>query len=100
MSEFVLVEAARRAAGRIGLGAVEPRILAVSEPVVLRLDPAPVVARVRRGGEAAVRRELNVVRHLARRGAPVLAPLPGEPEIEGDFVMSFWPFVAHEPADE
>ena len=46
------------------------------------------------------RRELNVTRHLARRGAPVLAPLPGEPEVEDDFVMSFWPLVGYEPADE
>ncbi len=30
----------------------------------------------------------------------MLAPLPGEPEIEDGFVMSFWPLAPHERADE
>ena len=107
MSDFLsadAVAAAKRVAARIGLGKVEPWILSVSEHVVLRLSPAPVIARVRRGvsAEEEMRRELAVVRHLSERGAPVLPPLPGDeagPHGDGDLVMSFWLFMQHAPAD-
>jgi hypothetical protein len=69
MSDFWDLESARRVARRLGLGAVEPRLIAVSDHVVLHLAPAPVVARVKKGAgaEAAMRRELDVVRHRAAR---------------------------------
>lgn len=102
MSEFLEDESARRVARRLGLGAVEPRLLSVSEHVTLHLAPAPVVARVKKGlgAEAAMRRELDVMRHLAARGAPVLAPLAeAGPHIEDGFVMTLWPFLRLDPAD-
>ena len=107
MSDFPVknaIEAAKRTVERIGLGKVEPLVLSVSEHVVLRLSPAPVVARVGREASAAeaMGRELAVVRHLADRGAPVLPPLPGldaGPFVEGDLVVTLWLFVPHAPAD-
>jgi Ser/Thr protein kinase RdoA (MazF antagonist) len=107
MSDFIsrdAVKATKRMAERLGLGAVEPQLVAISEHVVLHLSPAPVVARVRRAGsgEAAMRRELDVIRHLSARGAPVLAPLASAdagPHAEDGFIMTLWPFVPHKPAD-
>lgn len=102
MSDLSEAELARRVARRLGLGAVEPRLLAVSEHVVLHLFPAPVVARVKKGAgaEAAMRRELEMMRHLAERGAPVVPPLAeAGPYVEDGSVMSLWPFLALEPAD-
>lgn len=101
MSDFSPVEVARIAAGRIGLGPVEPKLLAVSEHVVLHLAPAPVVARMRPAkGEVAMRCELDVVRYLAERGAPVLTPLPGDLVVEQGMIMSFWPLVSYWEAEE
>jgi Ser/Thr protein kinase RdoA (MazF antagonist) len=105
MSDFFpvkAVRAARRIAEDLGLGAVEPRILSVSEHVSLHLSPAPVVARVKRGADsaAAMRRELAAVRHLKEGGAPVLAPLAeAGPHGDGDCALTLWPFVPHRPAD-
>jgi len=102
MSDLSEVESARRVARRLGLGEVEPRLLAISEHVTLHLSPAPVVARVKKGAgaEAAMRRELDVVRHLAERGAPVVAPLAeAGPYVEAGFVMTLWPFLSLELAD-
>src|SRR5579859_4129717 len=106
MSDFPVataIEAARRVAMRVGLGKVVPRLLSVSEHAILRLSPAPIVARVRRGigAEEAMSRELAVVRHLAEREAPVLAPLLGleaGPYCEANLTMTFWNFVPHVPA--
>jgi len=107
MSDFPVataIEAARRVALRVGLGKVVPRLLSVSEHAILRLSPAPIVARVRRGAgaEEAMGRELAVVRHLAEREAPVLQPLLGldaGPFTEAGLAMTFWNFVPHVPAD-
>lgn len=102
MSDFWDVESAGRVARRVGLGAVEPRLIAASDHVVLHLAPAPVVARVKKGAgaEAAMRRELDVVRHLVARGAPVVPPLTeAGPYVEDGFVMTLWPFLSLEPAD-
>jgi len=96
--------AVKRVAERIGLGKVEPWIMSVSDHVVLRLSPAAVVARVRRGASAEeeMRRELAVARHLSERGAPVLPPLPGEgagPYTEDGLTMTLWLHMPHAPAD-
>jgi Ser/Thr protein kinase RdoA (MazF antagonist) len=67
--------------------------------VLVRLDPAPVVARVAsatgavRRGDAWLRREVAVASFLAERGAPVVAPareLPPGPHHHDGFVLSFW----------
>ncbi|MBE2320866.1 phosphotransferase [Solirubrobacter sp. CPCC 204708] len=82
-----------------GLRVEEPVILRDQLNVLVHLRPAPVVARVA-GTIAAVRpgpawqaRELSVAGHLARAGAPVVAPSgelpPGPHEHEGR-VLSFW----------
>lgn len=102
MSDLSEVESARRVARRLGLGVVEPRLLAISEHVTLHLSPAPVVARVKKGlgAEAAMRRELDVMLHLAEKGAPVVAPfVDAGPHIEDGFVMTLWPFLTLEPTD-
>lgn len=102
MSDLSEVESARRVARRLGLGEVEPRLLSLSEHVTLHLAPAPVVARVKKGlgAEAAMRLELDVMRHLAQRGAPVVPPLAeAGPHVEGDCVLTLWPLLALEPAD-
>ena len=78
--------------------------------VLVHLRPAPVVARVA-GSIEAVRpgttwqeRELAIAAHLARAGAPVVAPSPelppGPHEHEGR-VLSFWTYaeVVDGPAD-
>jgi Ser/Thr protein kinase RdoA (MazF antagonist) len=102
MSDFLEVESVRRMARLLGFGEVEPRLLAVSEHVTLHLFPAPVVARVKKGAgaETAMRRELDVMRHLAERGAPVVRPLAeAGPYVENGFVLTLWPFLVLEPAD-
>jgi Ser/Thr protein kinase RdoA (MazF antagonist) len=92
--------------------------LTVTDPVVLRdqlnvfvhLRPAPVVARVAgtiarvRPGAAWQRRELAIAGHLARIGAPVVAPsdeLPPGPHEHDGRVISFWRHVqpSAEPGD-
>ncbi|WP_053225862.1 phosphotransferase [Solirubrobacter soli] len=78
--------------------------------VLVHLKPAPVVARVA-GTIAAVRpgtawqaRELAITAHLARAGAPVVAPsgeLPPGPHVHQGRVISFFEYaeVVDEPAD-
>ena len=87
-----------------GLRVDEPVILRDQLNVLVHLRPAPVVARVA-GTIAAVRpgtawqaRELSVAGHLARAGAPVVAPSaelpPGPHEYDGR-VLSFWDYAPH-----
>lgn len=89
--------------------------LRVDDPVVLHdvfslrvhLRPAPVVARVPTWvtrllprQAARVRHELDVVSHLARQGAPVVAPsseLPAGPHRRDGFVISFWTWAPPDP---
>ena len=90
----------------------------VTDPVILRdqlnvfvhLRPAPVVARVAgtiarvRPGATWQRRELAIAGHLARVGAPVVAPsdeLPPGPHEHDGHVISFWRYVppTGEPVD-
>jgi hypothetical protein len=86
-------------AGRHGLRVTEPVVLRDRLNVLVRLHPAPVVARVAgtirrvRPGTAWQERELAVAGHLAAMGAPVVAPspeLPPGPHVFGGRVVSFW----------
>jgi hypothetical protein len=84
-----------------GLRVDDPVILRDQLNVLVHLRPAPVVARVA-GTIAAVRpgttwqaRELSVAGHLARAGAPVVAPsaeLPPGPHEYYGRVLSFWDY--------
>ncbi len=85
-----------------GVSATDPVILRDGLNVLVHLRPAPVVARVPgtiarvRPGEGWLRREIAVAGHLARAGAPVVAPsdeLPPGPHTHDGRVLSFWEFV-------
>jgi len=90
--------------------------MSVSAPVILKdsnhtsiyLGPLPIVARVvasKSAHSAGTRlaRELSVAEHLARAGAPVVAPtvdIPPGPHFEDDWAMTLWEYVAHRPVEE
>jgi hypothetical protein len=91
------------AAGRdLGLSIDSATVLHDAFSVVVRLDPAPVVARIQvvvpRQLEAAAqtarqRRELAVVSWLSERGQRVVPPsplVPREPVRRDGFSMTFW----------
>ncbi len=88
-------------AERHGLRCDDAVVLRNQLNVLVHLRPAPVVARVAgsievvRPGATWQRRELAIASHLARRGAPVVAPSPelppGPHEHEGR-VLSFWTY--------
>ncbi len=96
------VEAARAVAAAHGLR-TEPRVLQDGINVVLRLAPAPVVARVatltrllRHDGLVSFGREVSLAGALASAAAPVVPPsdlLPPGPHRHGDTVLSFWTYV-------
>jgi Ser/Thr protein kinase RdoA (MazF antagonist) len=93
-----------------GVTATDPVILRDRLNVLVHLRPAPIVARVAgtiarvRPGAEWLRREISVAGHLARAGAPVVAPsdeLPPGPHEHDGRVISFWQHVpeAGEPVD-
>lgn len=92
------IAATRTLARSLGIEC-EPQVLADRSNLVLALDPHSVVARVAmatsmvRVGTTWLRREVEVTRHLAARGASVTLPSTsieaGPFEHEG-FVISFW----------
>jgi hypothetical protein len=98
--------AAVAVAERHGLRCDDAVVLRNQLNVLVHLRPAPVVARVAgsievvRPGATWQRRELAIASHLARRGAPVVAPSPelppGPHEHEGR-VLSFWTYA--QPVD-
>ena len=90
-----------------GLTVTDPVILRDQLNVLIHLRPAPVVARVSgtiarvRPGLTWQRREVAIASHLARAGAPVVAPsdeLPPGPYEHDGRVVSFWRHV--EPRGE
>jgi len=102
------IRAAVAVAERLSMTSVTPVILKDSNHTSIHLAPFPVVARVvapsvGRGARAALSAELSVAEHLARSGAPIVAPtvdvLPGPP-LEANETMTLWQFVAHRPAEE
>jgi Ser/Thr protein kinase RdoA (MazF antagonist) len=93
-----------------GVVARDPVVLRDGLNVLVHLRPAPVVARVPgtiarvRPGADWLRREIAVAGHLARAGAPVVAPsaeLPPGPHERDGHVLSFWTHVPvrEEPVD-
>jgi hypothetical protein len=102
----IAVTAAAAVARRFGMAPVEPAILRDSHHVSIRLSPFAIVARVlvsKRPDDAVVRlsRELDVARHLAARGAPIVCPAadpPSGPHVHAGTALSFWMYAAHAPA--
>jgi len=90
-----------------GLTVTDPVILRDQLNVLIHLRPAPVVARVAgtiarvRPGTTWLRREVAIAGHLARIGAPVVAPsdeLPPGPHERDGHMITFWKHI--EPRDE
>jgi hypothetical protein len=100
------LRAACEVARELGLRFDEPRLLPGRSNLLVRLWPAPVVARVATGtaklrrGDAWFAREVALASHLARAGAPVVPPsdeiLPG-PHARDGWILSFWRFVEELP---
>ena len=85
-----------------GVRCERPVVLQNASNLIVRLDPAPVVARVTtvtslmRAGDAWLRREVALAGHLADAGAPVVAPsseLPPGPHCRDGLTLSFWTYV-------
>ncbi len=100
-----LSERASRAAAEVaeeaGLRFGRPIVLHNRSNLIVHLSPAPVVARVAtttglvRRGDAWLAREVAVAGHLARSGAPVVAPtseLPPGPYLRDGLALSFWEY--------
>jgi len=102
----VAVEVARDA----GLPVGRPVVLRDGSNLLVHLRPAPVVARVAtatglmRAGPRWLAREVAVAGHLARAGAPVVAPsaeiVPG-PHVRNGLALTFWEYAEESaaPAD-
>jgi hypothetical protein len=91
-------------ARRLSLPTGDPVILSSRGNLLLRLAPAPVVARVatltavsRKDPFAWLAREVAVAGYVASRGGPVVAPSaladPG-PHRQDGFAISLWEYVA------
>ncbi|MGW5154602.1 hypothetical protein ACWEPN_03870 [Nonomuraea wenchangensis] len=101
------VAAAVAVARQHGIRVEEPVLLHDSFNLRIHLRPAPVVARVptvtamgRERPDEVLRRELEVVSHLHRAGAPVVPPsglLPPGPHLRDGFVVTFWTYAEHDP---
>ncbi len=100
-----LTERATRAAAEVaeeaGLRFGRPLIVHDRSNLIVHLSPTPVVARVAtttglvRRGDAWLAREVAVAGHLARSGAPVVAPsreLPAGPHLRDGLALSFWEY--------
>lgn len=93
-------------AARHGVRCDEPVVLRDGSNLLLRLAPAPVVARVatltaevRPNVEATFAKDVAIAGHLAGRGAPVVAPsgeLPPGPHVWHGRIVSFWTYVEHD----
>jgi aminoglycoside phosphotransferase (APT) family kinase protein len=100
MSQCAL-RAAVEVAEQAGLRFDRPVVLGDRSNLLVRLEPAPVVARVAtttatvRAGDAWLAREVAVAGYLARLGAPVVAPsglpAPGPHRHDGHLV-TFWEY--------
>jgi hypothetical protein len=99
------VHAAQEVARRHGIAAERARVLHDANNVVVHLAPSPVVAKLcpAAPGSRAWRKlgiELDVARHLASAGAPVVGPspeLPPGPHAQGAYAMTFWRYQDHDP---
>jgi hypothetical protein len=98
-----VVEAAVDVARAHGLTCDDPIVLRDAWHVLVHLRPLPLVARVTSGAVGVdpqdVVRELDVARHLARAGAPVVEPTdlldPGPHEHKGHTLV-FWRYLTSE----
>lgn len=94
-------------AARFGVFSAAPVVLRDGSNVLVHLAPAPVVARiasltgdVRPDVRATLAKDLALADHLARRGAPVVAPsreLPPGPHERHGRHLTFWTYVEHDP---
>jgi len=105
----VALAAARAVACAHGVRCEDAVVIAAGSNVLVHLKPTPIVARVMTGTAALhddiarwLEREVAVGAFVAERGGPVVPPsdllAPG-PYQQYGFWMTFWKFVAHEPAD-
>lgn len=95
--------AAVSVAAGFGVGCAEPEVLADGANVIVRLSPAPVVAKVAASTPAVrpdvaawLRRELDLAAFLDGAGIPVLTPASEIPPLVhhgAGHVMSFWAYV-------
>jgi len=100
------VGAATAVAGAFGLRCDEPDLLADGSNVIVRLKPAPVVARVatttglvRKPAERWLTLDLDLAGFLAGRNFPVVPPsaqLPAGPHLHDGLALTFWEFVEHD----
>ena len=91
------IAAAIEVARGLGLQVQEPVPLRSTNNVVVWLSPTPVVAKVSRGRNASLRRELQVALELSALGAPVVSAAQGVPAIvhsRHGLDMSFWQYHA------
>ncbi|HWI88450.1 MAG TPA: aminoglycoside phosphotransferase family protein [Sphingomicrobium sp.] len=97
--------AAREVAARAGLGQTEPKILNLAHHTTVHLSPTPIAARIcgaSIGSDAKLRRELQVARHLASRGAPTVRPastISAGPYFENGCAITLWEFVSGRPPE-
>ena len=97
------VAAAVAEAAAHGVRCDRPEVLADRANTLVRLDPAPVVARVatttgvlRAGARDALAREVALAGYLAGAGAPVVPPagvLPPGPHVRDGLTLTFWPYL-------
>jgi thiamine kinase-like enzyme len=101
------VDVAAAVARELGLAVEAPEQLGRGSNTMVRLDPAPVVARAMTGTvvlhddpRAWLTNEVKVGQHLAARGAPAVRPTdlidPGPHERDGVWI-TFWELVDHDP---
>ena len=95
------VDAALTVARAHGLRVERPRVLHDLTNVIVRLEPAPVVARVARVFRNGGRAELQVAlaNHAAALGAPIAAPsdlLPPGPHTVDGKIVTFWRWYDHD----
>jgi len=100
------LEAAVSVVESLGVVAERPVILADSNNTIVWLAPTPIVAKVgtshfRDAELESLTRELAVAAHLARHGAPIVAPAGGlaaGPHCWRDLTLTLWQYV--EPIGE
>jgi len=97
------LDAAVAVAREHGLRVDEPHVLKDSHNLVVHLAPSPVVARI---GQAMAElrpgirgRELEVIRWLVERNAPVLAPIHDAVLERDGYDITLWPYVEPREAD-
>ncbi len=91
------MKAVHELASTLGLE-VSPRILKDSNNTIVNLAPLPLVAKVgtshfRDASLEALDRELDVARHLASKGAPIVFPsadVPPGPHRCADLIVTLW----------